>query len=243
MSLFSRQSLEKLTIKYELRKGDLFSGGLLTPDIEVLFNPNKLSFQRSQNWQTVNPAALSTTGRRGRLQYQNTTPETLSVEFFFDTYELSSERQGFFSALNPLGNGPDPISVLNHTIRMEKLAEVVPDLHRPPVCKLLWGGGGKKQIFKGVLTQMSKTLELFHPNGTPLRATMQCTFTDVEFTGELHSADVDKRYVVKPRDTLLAIAADLYEDSSLWRVIAQANGIDDPRALTPGQVLAIPKIQ
>ncbi|NEO96437.1 MAG: LysM peptidoglycan-binding domain-containing protein, partial [Moorea sp. SIO3G5] len=31
-----------------------------------------------------------------------------------------------------------------------------------------------------------------------------------------------------------------YNDPSVWREIAKANGINNPRHLTPGQVLTIP---
>jgi nucleoid-associated protein YgaU len=230
-------SLEKLVIKFEIA-----TKGKLDGQMKVLFNPNKLSYQRSLNWKTVDPALLPKQGRRGRLQFQSIVPETLSVELFFDTYELSSQSGGLLGALSPLASAPPtPTSVLLYTRRIEALANYMTELDRPPVCELSWGLNFR--IFTGVLTQMSKTLDLFHENGTPLRATMACSFTDVLFTGELHSPDVAKTYVVKPRDTLLGIAAELYEDASLWRVIAQANGIDDPRVLTPGQILAIPPIQ
>ena len=235
-------TLEKLVIKYEVKRKGSFDG-----QVEVLFNPNKLSYQRSLTWQTVDPASLAKSGRRGRLQFQSIVPETLSVELFFDTYELSNQPLGLFSIVAadlplPISSAPpSPISVLTYTKKIEALAGYMTELDRPPVCQLKWGSGFP--LFTGVLTQMSKTLDLFHENGTPLRATMSCTFTDVLFTGELHSPDVAKTYVVQPRDNLLGIAAAFYDDHAFWRVIARANGIDDPRALTPGQSLAIPAIE
>lgn len=256
MSLFSGPKLEKLTISYETAK-DTFTSG--ANNISVLFNPSSLAFQKSPTWVPVNAAMVSTTGRGARMQYKNTVPETLTISLFFDTYELSGAEQSLLSnlnvTLNPFSEGPDPISVLRYTQAVERLADVGPELHRPPVCKLSWGEWQAPLIgpllpgltrklggFKGVLTSLGTTLDFFHPNGTPLRATLACVFSDIDYTDELHSADVDKHYVVQPRDTLLAIAANLYKDSSRWRVIAQANGIDNPRALTPGQLLAIPKI-
>jgi len=60
---------------------------------------------------------------------------------------------------------------------------------------------------------------------------------------ELNSPDVDKTYVVRPGDTLDMIAAELYEDRRQWRAIAEANRIDNPRRLTAGQILHIPKLR
>ena len=252
-------SLAKLTIEYETTHEGSFDG-----EVEVLFNPNKLSYQRSLSWQTVDPAGGAVSGRRGRLQFQSIVPETLSLELFFDTYELSNKPAGLLSLVaqslpTPLpSTPPTPINVLTYTRKIEVLASIAKELHRPPVCKLMWGVGGGGTIrggalsglaapaalFTGVLTQMSKTLELFHKDGTPLRATMQCTFTDATFTGELNSPDVSKTYVVQPLDNLLGIASAFYGDHGLWRVIAEANGIDDPLSqLTPGLTLAIPPIR
>src|SRR5262249_31689103 len=98
----------------------------------------------------------------------------------------------------------------------------------------------------GVLQQSTRTYTLFMPDGTPVRATVECTFLEIEDKGsrvELHSADVAKSYLVKPGDTLMGIAAACFGDGSLWRLIADENGIEDPRALVPGQSLSIPKVR
>jgi nucleoid-associated protein YgaU len=38
------------------------------------------------------------------------------------------------------------------------------------------------------------------------------------------------------------IAARAYDNPRLWRPIALINGLDDPRALTVGQQLVVPKL-
>jgi nucleoid-associated protein YgaU len=45
--------------------------------------------------------------------------------------------------------------------------------------------------------------------------------------------------MVKEGDTIDWIAHEEYGDPSRWRFIAAVNGIDDPKRLKPGQVLAI----
>lgn len=48
------------------------------------------------------------------------------------------------------------------------------------------------------------------------------------------------RYTVQAGDTLQGIAASLWGDSSLWYLIAEANGLSGDAALTAGQGLSIP---
>ncbi|HKJ23867.1 MAG TPA: LysM domain-containing protein [Myxococcota bacterium] len=53
--------------------------------------------------------------------------------------------------------------------------------------------------------------------------------------------DTADEYVVEPGDTLAQIAQDHFGSKDLWKHIAEANGIDDPRQLRVGQKLQIPK--
>src|SRR5205823_1884632 len=48
------------------------------------------------------------------------------------------------------------------------------------------------------------------------------------------------KYVVQSGETLQGIASNLWGDSSLWYVIADANGLSADSALTAGQALSIP---
>ena len=47
-------------------------------------------------------------------------------------------------------------------------------------------------------------------------------------------------YVVQEGDTLARIAEEQLGSPEKWRLLAQANGIDDPRTLRVGQKLTIP---
>ena len=47
---------------------------------------------------------------------------------------------------------------------------------------------------------------------------------------------------VQPGETLDRIAAMHYGDSTKWRAIASANGVEDPLALRPGGLLSIPRL-
>jgi nucleoid-associated protein YgaU len=228
-------SLSKLTIQYEKGAEGRFDGKL-----EALFNPNQLSFSRTVSWERLDTVKLTKSVAYGTVQFKSAAPETLTINLFFDTYG-GDPRGGTVSGM--LGSlfslTARPPSVLKYTDAVAALARLDRELHRPPVCKLSWG---KATLFQGVVQSVTRKLELFLEDGTPVRATVDCTFMEVGAGVELHSADVAKQYVIQPGDTLMGIAAALYGDVALWRVIADENGIDNPRSLTPGRVLAIPRL-
>lgn len=246
-------SLEKLTIWYEVKPGPFKQGSYKT--ITALFNPSQLRYDNRAEWRAAGTVAQSVAGGFQRMEFQSTPPATLTVDLFFDTYEGppttgSGTLLGSLGAAlvpdNPFSSGtPSFVDVQQYTEQVVNLANVQSELHRPPVCRLQWG---KTVLFEGVLTQLQQDFTFFMPDGTPVRATLSCTFmayrtfdqavTDVE----LHSADVAKRRIVRRGDYLWNIADDEYSDGTQWRAIATENGLDNPRALTPGQALVIPKL-
>jgi len=225
-------SLEKLTIYYSKRnKLDSFP---------VVFNPTQLVFSKDVTWRSN--SSKDAKSAQGTMRFSRVNPETLSIKLYFDVYEEAARYQAAPWLYIPFGlKCPN---VLAETQKISKLARVDIELHRPPVCDLRWG---KQTLFMGVVTHVAQTITLFMSDGTPVRAEVDCTFQEYfrdsdKLRDELHSPDVDKTHVVQAGDTLNRIAHELYDNQALWRVIAEANGIDDPRRLTPGQVLRIPKL-
>jgi nucleoid-associated protein YgaU len=193
---------------------------------EVLFNPNQISIQKATKWE------LTPTAERDAPTSQFTygEPATLSMDLFFDTYEARSD-------------------VRVHTDRIYHLTTVEQhgDLHRPPLCRLAWGTFNFSD-FQWVLQSLNQRFTLFLDSGTPVRATLSCTFKQWrsdELEARLlkkQSPDVAKTRTVRRGDTLSSIAATEYKDPTQWRPIAEANRIDNPRKLKPGQVLTIPTL-
>jgi nucleoid-associated protein YgaU len=242
--------LEKLVIKYEEKTRGAFTGSITT-----LFNPTQLRYDNRAEWRAAGTIGQSIAAGYQRMEFQATPPATLSVDLFFDTYE-GSPADGSNSLLgslakavtpdNPFSAGtPSATPVTKYTMQVAALAHVAQELHRPPVCKLTWG---TYQLFVGVLTQLHQDLVFFMPDGTPVRATLGCTFMayrtfqDAAADVELHSSDVAKRHVVMRGETMSSIAAQEYGDPSRWRDIALENDIDNPRMLKPGTMLVIPKL-
>lgn len=237
--------LEKLKISYEEKQLNRYTG-----EIEALFNPQQLSFSRTASWEHEKLADKGLFSAHGVQRFKSSEPETLTLELFFDTYESRSDKLtlGHLKAAvvpaNPLFSSPEATSVKDHTDRLVKLIRVNQELHRSPHCKLRWG---EFKVFEGVLTSLNHTYTMFMPDGMPVRATATCSFLEYvseSFAMELHSADVHKTRVVRRNDTLQSLAAEEYNDPGLWRHIAKANNIINPRTqLIPGVVVIIPSLQ
>jgi hypothetical protein len=196
-------------------------------DIKVLFNPTQYQVSESNQFSEV---AIPGVGAPP-LQFVRGTARTLSMQLFFDTYDpvQSNVKQGS--------------DVRKYTDQIVGLLAVDSDKHAPPICRFSWA----HFAFVGVLEKADQTFTLFMPDGTPVRATIDVTFKELgqeqaDQAGRLFSADFAKHYVVRRGDTLSNIAADKYGDPAKWRPIAEENGLDDPLALEPGQVLVIPAV-
>jgi nucleoid-associated protein YgaU len=211
--------VEKLKIRVET------GPNTFAREIVALFNPNQITVQKEVQWDTVPTAGRDVP----EGQFTHGQPAILSMDLFFDTFE-------------------DGISVLSRTDEVFHLTTVEQhgDIHRPPICQLSWGLG---VFFQGVLTSLTQRFTLFLSTGVPVRATLSCTFRqwrsgrDEESLQKRESVDVVKQRIVKQGDTLSSIANEEYRDPALWRPIADANELSNPRLLTAGTSLVIPTIR
>jgi nucleoid-associated protein YgaU len=184
--------------------------------VEVLFNPGEYSLSGSNQFAEVAVPGLPAPP----LQFVRGNVRTLSMQLFFDTYEKGSD-------------------VREHTRKVTRLLDIDPELHAPPVVLFTWGGLN----FTGVLERAEQRFTLFYASGIPARATVNVTFKEFTQGDEQAGKNIDKRRTVRRGDTLNGIAGREFGDPANWRPIAEANGIDDPLSLQPGQVLLIPAIE
>jgi len=116
-------------------------------------------------------------------------------------------------------------------------------LHAPPIVDFVWA----QQVFRGVLVSLEVTYVLFHIDGKPLRAKLAVKLkeyrpVEIQLRDPDSSPDVEKRYVVRSGETLSSIAGAVFREPGRWRELAVANGITDPRAISPGTVLVVPRL-
>lgn len=195
--------------------------GPTTDRVDVLFNPSEYSLDSSNqySWKTIPGLSMPIPS------FVSGEASTLTMDLFFDSYEGQTD-------------------VRKHTMKIVGLLDVDKDLHAPPLCKFVWGS----LQFKGIVEKVVQKYTMFLDSGLPVRATLTVTFREVQSVKEQYkniprqSADRTKQRTIKQGDQLWQIAAEEYEDPGLWREIARANGIADPKRLEPGSIIKIPRL-
>jgi hypothetical protein len=213
--------------------------------VEVQYNPTEIAFDKGAQL-----AEISIPGLDAPLQqYIRGQAEKLTLELFFDTTDE--------------GMGDTVRSVTTLTDRIYRLVKVEPERHAPPVCVFVWNqafpgstigsltdvtvSGQRRHGFQCVVESVRQKFTLFSPRGVPLRATLTVTLREYRTLEQqldqlrLSSPDRTHSHVLERGDTLARIADRYYERPGEWRPIAEANAIEDPRRLTPGTFLRIPR--
>lgn len=215
-------SLEKATI----------TNLTLGTSVTVLFNPEEYSLNRDINYAQIAIPGLSAP----LLQFVHGNMQTLEMELFLDTYE--EHREGS-RIRNHAGD-----DVRAQVRRVTDLMNIEPSIHAPPVLMFTWG----TLSFTCVLARASQKYIMFRPDGVPVRARVQVTFNEfrnADFEAKeikRETADYTKTHMVTVGETLSAIAGREYGNPKMWRPIALANSVSDPRRLQPGMRLVIPRL-
>lgn len=204
--------------------------------LECLFNPTDYELARSNQW-----AVDKLPGNNApQVSFQGGDAMSMRFQLFFDTYGAGASSHA---------------DVRTYTEELLKLMNIDPQLKnndlqahkgRPPVCSFRWGDYWS---FKGVFTSVSLRFTLFESDGKPVRATADVTLQQVEEAGTYPrqnptsgGAGARASKIVQPGETLDLIAYQEYGDPTLWRHIATANGIENPRSLHAGQRLVVPSL-
>ncbi|WP_298211364.1 LysM peptidoglycan-binding domain-containing protein [Ferrimicrobium sp.] len=198
--------------------------------IPCLFNPAELSLQLRNSWASdPMPGGVTPT-----LRYTGAGTGMLRLTLFFDTTDTGS-------------------AVTTYTAKLVGLLEVDSKLPgtkassnnaRPQWVVFHWGDF---HSFKAVVASVDLTFEYFSSSGTPLRARAGLVLAqyqeDMAFGPQNPTSGTPRPHRVhrvQPGETLDRIAALHLGDATSWRVIAQANGVEDPLSVKPGTLLAIP---
>jgi nucleoid-associated protein YgaU len=201
--------------------------------IAVLFNPTEYSLERTNSFKGTPVPGLGTPLQ----QFVNGESDQLSMELFLDDY---TDPNGPTSQLQP-----EREPVVTRLRDLSKLLEIDRDLHAPSPVRFNWG----PLEFTAVIEKLGRKVTMFHPDGTPARATLSISFKEYRTLRQQiedprrESADKSKRRVVVGREALWFIAAREYDDAAEWVRIAEANDLDDPRDIAPGDWLLLPPIE
>lgn len=190
----------------------------------VLFNPAEYSLEKGNQFASAPLPGLS----NPVLSFVNGDADTLTMELFFDTYTNMGASD-----------------VRDETNKIAQLLDIDPVLHAPPPVQFVWGG----LTFNAVIERLTQRFTMFREDGIPVRATLNVTFKEYRTIAQQlgpkppESSDWTKRRVLAEQDRLCMIAAAEYDDPAVWRVIADANEIDNPRVLEPGREIRLPPLR
>jgi hypothetical protein len=199
----------------------LITNTITQAQIPVMFNPEDYTLSKDINYAHAGVPGLSAP----ILQFVHGNAQTLEMELFLDTYEAGGD-------------------VRDQTNKVTNLMAIDASLHAPPPVIFTWGS----LAFTCVLSKVTQRFLMFRPDGIPVRARLQTTFTeytsvDVEAKEiKRETADYSHLYVVGQNETLSGIATAVYRDPGKWRPIAIRNAIDDPRVLPTGLRLLVPQL-
>lgn len=201
--------------------------------LPCLYNPETLSIGRRNNW-VANPMpgkGVST------LRYAGASSGWMALDLIFDTTDVGT-------------------AVTAHTGKILGLMDVDPNLPghdetsnnaRPPTVTFHWGD---LHSFTAVVQDLQLTFTYFSSSGVPLRASMHLELMQYEqsnaFGPQNPTSGTPKPsrvHRVQPGETLDRISARYYGDATRWRVLASANGLEDPLAIKAGALLDIPRLE
>jgi nucleoid-associated protein YgaU len=209
------------------------AGGGLTPGgpcgrIDFQFNPKELSLTKAASWKRTPAKGAKSSGPP---EYQGPQPSKLTVEMFFDASD--TQDSSVVTSVEKLFACCVPTSETRQQQRSS-----------PPWVVFHWGG---LTGFPGYVSQVQAKYTLFTTSGVPIRALCQVTMEEISgetpgqnpTSGALAARRVHR---VHSGDSLQGLAHREYGDPAAWRVIAEANGIDDPMRLVNGQELLLPAL-
>ena len=201
------------------------------PPIIVLFNPTEYTRERANAFKSTPIPGLASP----LIQFVNGEADTLSMELFLDDYTDPKP-------IDPRG----PVQPVYERVQaIAALLEIDRDIHAPPPVRFKWG----PIRFEAVIEKLSQKYTLFRPDGTPARATLSVTFKEyLPIDRQLReprreSADKTKRRQLDGATDIWLLAAREYRDPREWRRIAEANDVDNPWRLGPGDWLTVPPLE
>ncbi|MCU1655589.1 MAG: LysM protein [Pseudonocardiales bacterium] len=215
----------------ELEKAFLeIEGGERVP---CLFNPETISVGRRNNW------ASDPMPGKGvpKLRYTGADSGWMRLDLIFDTTSDGTAVTKYTGKILGLMDVDKNLPGTNETTNNA----------RPPTVTFHWGD---LHSFVAVVRDLAVTFTYFSSTGVPLRAQMRLELRQYDQSnafGPQNPTSGTPRphrvHRVQPGETLDRISARYYGDSTRWRLLASANGIEDPLAIRPGSLLSVPRLE
>jgi hypothetical protein len=203
--------------------------GALISTFNFGFNPSQLALSRKAQWKTTPTAAV----RDGAVpEFMGPEPREMTVEVFLDCSDM-----------------PDSNEVRKNVESLFSCCETTPAsiaANQPstPWVVFEWGAFSTAR-FTAYVSAVEASYTLFGTTGLPIRAICQVHLHEIpsKTAGQNPTSGaltVRRVHRVVAGDSLQFLAWREYGDATVWRAIAEANGIDNPSRLSPGQELMLP---
>ena len=206
--------LEKAVIKKNNKGG-------IEHVMDVQFNPAEYTVVRMAQYFEAIP--IGREAKEGRMQFKKSSFHEFKTTLYFDTYDTKED-------------------VRKEIRKLEAFLEKNPTFHIPDEIIFAWG----EFTFVGRLQNISQTYTMFHSNGNPIRAKVQIEAKGIISDGTA-SSEVPKEEANNTKvrnltgiDELWALAQKEYGDPNMWKGIASANGILNPRKHNHDKQLKLP---
>lgn len=219
-----------------LVKAKIFPVDLSIAALPVMcyFNPAKITVSKNASW-TKTDTAGDKIANVPKYNFKGVDGQSMNMDLFFDTTDLDVPMDVRLMYTNRLFALMEPKGLYGLLgLKMK----------HPPKVRFQWG---TSMSFTAAIASVKVDYTFFSPSGIPLRAKASVSFTQVKDdemylpTNPTSGGDVRESYLVHEGDRLDLIAHKVYKDSSLWRLIAEANGIENPLSIKPGQRLLLPE--
>ena len=204
---------------------------------DVLFNPTEYSISKSNEWkfEKVTGTAFTPPAFGGGNPRELTLNLLLDASLLGKTQHVRGITDQLFRMMEVPGGSSGGSSSA-----------------APPFITFTWGS---ETTFKSVCTSLTVAYKLFRPNGDPIRADVKMTLKQAEPASTASSTGANRGtnpttranaghgvHLVKDGDTLPSIAYEAYGDATVWRAIADANGVENPLHLRRGRSLSLPRL-
>jgi hypothetical protein len=202
-------------------------GSATGAQVEVQFNPQSLKVSYSNQFSGgEQPQGQS-------RQFIGTSVTKLSMELWFDVT---------LSVRKPSLSFTDVRKATERLIVFLKLKDPTDKNQTnrvPPNLKFQWGSF----LFTGTMDSLDETIDLFSPEGVPLRASVSISITKHDLSLEPATPAAASSNPIGTTPLATAISGDSVSQLAAqagisdWQSVARANGIDNPRTLQPGTLI------
>ncbi|TVP46483.1 MAG: LysM peptidoglycan-binding domain-containing protein [Mongoliibacter sp.] len=195
-------------------------------DYDVLINPEKYS-DKSELKYSTNSSPVGSSAET--VKFRGAGSNIFNMDFFFDSTGVITDE--------PVDRQIDKLKALIYSYNG--------DIHEPNYIKIIWG---TQSLFEGRLKSWDVQIIMMDLDGTPIRAEVKAAFVrsvsvkKKALEERRNSSDLTHIRMVKAGDTLPAMCFKIYGESRYFIQVAEYNGLDHIRSISPGDQLIFPPL-